>query len=51
MEEVGRKVVASSEIHILGSDKKHDGVIGIVIKKHFREGQYMDEVVGTKLIE
>jgi putative acetyltransferase len=107
MAEVGRKVVASSEIHILGGDEKHDGVMGIVIKSgfrglgietemmktlaeqatafqlrvlmlhvfatnkravhfyekvyfvqtgripkvHFREGQYIDEVVMTKLIE
>ena len=34
--EVGRKVVASSEIHILGGDEKHDGVIGIVIKSGFQ---------------
>ena len=105
--EVGRKLVASSDIHILRGDEKHVGVIGIVIKngfrdlgigtelmktlteqatilglkvltlqvfatnrravhvyekvgfvhtgtvpkKHFREGQYIDEVIMTKLIE
>jgi RimJ/RimL family protein N-acetyltransferase len=105
--EVGRKLVASSDIHILPGDQKHVGVLGIVIKsgyrelglgtemmktlieqararglkvltlqvfatnkravhvyekvgfvnsgkvpkKHFREGQYIDEVIMTKLIE
>jgi RimJ/RimL family protein N-acetyltransferase len=105
--EVGRKVSASSDIHVLRDDEKHVGVLGIVIKsgfrdlgigtemmktlveqatalglkvlmlhvfatnyraihvyervgfvqtgripkKHFREGQYIDEVVMTKLIE
>ena len=105
--EVGGKVVASSDIHILRGDEKHVGVLGIVVKsgfrdsgigkemmktleeqsvalglkvltlqvlatnkraihvyenvgfvqtgrvpkKHFREGQYIDEVIMTKLIE
>jgi RimJ/RimL family protein N-acetyltransferase len=104
---VGRKLVGSSDIHILHGDEKHVGVLGIVIKngfrdlgigtelmktlieqattlglkvltlqvfatnrravhvyekvgfvqtgtvpkKHFREGQYIDEVIMTKLIE
>ena len=105
--EVGGKVVASSDIHILRGNEKHVGVLGIVIKsgfrdlgigteimktlvqqamalglkvltlqayatnkravhvyekagfaqtgrvpkKHFKEGQYIDEVIMTKLIE
>ena len=105
--DVGGKVVASSDIHILSGDEKHVGVLGIVVgsgfrdlgigtemmrtlveqavalglkvltlqvfatneravhvyekvgfiqtgkvpKKHFREGQYVDEVIMTKLIE
>jgi RimJ/RimL family protein N-acetyltransferase len=105
--EVGRKLVASSDIHILHGDEKHVGVLGIVVKngfrdlgigtevmktlierattlglkvltlqvfatnrraihvyekvgfvqtgtvpkKHFREGQYIDEVIMTKFIE
>jgi RimJ/RimL family protein N-acetyltransferase len=105
--EVGGKLVASSDIHILQGDEKHVGVLGIVIKsgfrglgigtlmmktlveqaealglkvltlqvfatnkeaihvyekvgfvqtgkvprKHFREGQYIDELIMTKLIE
>lgn len=105
--EIDRKLVASSDIHILHGDEKHVGVLGIVIKngfrdmgigtelmktlieqattlrlkvltlqvfatnrravhvyekvgfvqtgtvpkKHFREGQYIDEVIMTKLIE
>jgi len=105
--EVDRKVVASSDIHILSGNEKHVGVLGIVIKsgfrdlgigtemmntlveqamalglkvltlqafatnkravhvyekvgfvqtgrvpkKHFKDGQYVDEVIMTKLIE
>jgi RimJ/RimL family protein N-acetyltransferase len=105
--EVGRRVVASSDIHVLGGNEKHVGVLGIVVKngfrdlgigsemmktlveqavalglkvltlqafatnkraihvyekvgfvqtgmvpkKHFKEGQYIDEVIMTKLIE
>jgi RimJ/RimL family protein N-acetyltransferase len=105
--EVGGKLVASSDIHILQGDERHVGVLGIVIKngfrglgigtlmmktlveqaealglkvltlqvfatnkeaihvyekvgfvqtgkvprKHFREGQYIDELIMTKLIE
>jgi RimJ/RimL family protein N-acetyltransferase len=105
--EVGGKVVASSDIHILPRDERHVGVLGIVVKsgfrdlgigtemmktlveqamnlslkvltlqayatneraihvygkvgfvqtgrvpnKHFKEGQYVDEVIMTKLIE
>lgn len=105
--EVGGKVVASSDVHILCGDEKHVGVLGIVVKsgfrnlgigtemmktleeqsvarglkiltlqvfatnkraihvyenvgfvqtgrvprKHYREGQYIDEVIMTKLIE
>lgn len=105
--EVDKKLVASSDIHILRGDEKHVGVLGIVIMngfrdlgigtemmktlmeqaatlglkvltlqafatnkravhvyekmgfvqtgrvpmKHFREGQYIDEVIMAKLIE
>jgi RimJ/RimL family protein N-acetyltransferase len=105
--EVDRKVIASSDIHILSGNEKHVGVLGIVIKsgfrdlgigtemmntlveqamalglkvltlqafatnkravhvyekvgfvqtgrvpkKHFKDGQYVDEVIMTKLIE
>ena len=105
--EVGGKVVASSDIHILRGNERHVGVLGIVIKsgfrdlgigteimktlveqamalglkvltlqayatnkravhvyekagfaqtgrvpkKHFKEGQYIDEVIMTRLIE
>jgi RimJ/RimL family protein N-acetyltransferase len=105
--EVDRKVVASSDIHILSGNEKHVGVLGIVLKsgfrdlgigtemmktlveqamalglkvltlqafatnkravhvyekvgfvqtgrvpkKHFKDGQYVDEVIMTKLIE
>ncbi|MGA2768580.1 MAG: GNAT family N-acetyltransferase [Candidatus Bathyarchaeia archaeon] len=105
--EVDRKVVASSDIHILNGNEKHVGVLGIVLKsgfrdlgigtemmktlveqamalglkvltlqafatnkravhvyekvgfvqtgrvpkKHFKDGQYVDEVIMTKLIE
>jgi RimJ/RimL family protein N-acetyltransferase len=105
--EVDRKLVASSDIHILSGDEKHVGVLGIVVKygfrglgigtemmktlveqavalglevlmlhvfatnrqaihlyekvgfigagkipkKHFREGQYIDEVIMAKLID
>ena len=105
--DVGGKVVASSDIHILSGDEKHVGVLGIVVKngfrslgigtemmkilveqgtslglkvlmlyvfatnkravhvyekvgfvetgkiprKHFREGQYIDEVIMAKLID
>jgi len=105
--EVDRKVVASSDIHILSGNEKHVGVLGIVLKsgfrdlgigtemmktlveqamalglkvltlqafatnkravhvyekvgfvqtgrvpkKHFKDGQYIDEVIMTKLIE
>lgn len=105
--DVGGKIVASSDIHILSGDEKHVGVLGIVVrssfrdmgigtemirtlveqamafglkvltlqvfatnkravhvyeklgfvqtgtipKKHFRKGQYVDEVIMTKLIE
>ena len=105
--EVDKKVVASSDIHILSGNEKHVGVLGIVLKsgfrdlgigtemmktlveqamalglkvltlqafatnkravhvyekvgfvqtgrvpkKHFKDGQYVDEVIMTKLIE
>jgi len=105
--EVDRKLVASSDIHLLRGDETHVGVLGIVVKsgfrdlgigtemmktlveqatalglkvltlqvfatnrravhvyektgfvqtgtvpkKHFREGQYIDEIIMTKLIE
>jgi RimJ/RimL family protein N-acetyltransferase len=105
--EVNKKLVASSDIHILTGDEKHVGVLGIVVKtefrglsigtemmktlieqaralglkvltlnvfatnkpavhvyekvgfvqtgkipkKHFRQGQYIDEVIMTKLID
>lgn len=35
--EAGRKIVASSDIHILSGDEKHVGVLGIVIKSGFRD--------------
>lgn len=34
--EVDKKIVASSDIHILGGDEKHVGVIGLVVKYGFR---------------
>ena len=45
--EVDRKVVASSDIHILGGDEKHVGVIGIVIKSGFRGLGIGTEMVKT----
>jgi RimJ/RimL family protein N-acetyltransferase len=43
--EVDGKVVASSDIHILGGYEKHVGVIGIVIVKGFR-----DLGIGTQMM-
>ena len=44
--EVGRKVVASSNIEILRSNEKHVGVLGIVIKSGFR-----DLGIGTEMMK
>jgi len=44
--EVGRKVSASSDIHVLRGDEKHVGVLGIVIKKGFR-----GVGIGTEMIK
>jgi RimJ/RimL family protein N-acetyltransferase len=44
--EVGRKVVASSDIEILRGDEKHAGVLGIVIKNGFR-----DLGIGTEMMK
>jgi RimJ/RimL family protein N-acetyltransferase len=44
--EVGKKVVASSDIHILRGSEKHVGVLGIVVKRGFR-----DSGIGTEMME
>ena len=44
--EVGGRVVASSDIHILGGYEKHVGVLGIAIKKGFR-----DSGIGTEMMK
>jgi RimJ/RimL family protein N-acetyltransferase len=48
--EVGRKLVASSDIHILHGDEKHVGILGIVVKNGFRDLTIGTEVMKT-LIE
>jgi putative acetyltransferase len=44
--EVGKKVVASSDIHILRGNEKHVGVLGIVVKRGFR-----DSGIGTEMMK
>ena len=44
--EVGGRVVASSDIHILGGYEKHVGVLGIIVKNGFR-----DLSIGTEMIK
>jgi RimJ/RimL family protein N-acetyltransferase len=44
--EVDRKVVASSDIHILSGNEKHVGVLGIVLKSGFR-----DLGIGTEMMK
>lgn len=44
--EVDRKLVASSDIHILRGDEKHVGVLGIVIRNDFR-----DLGIGTEMMK
>ena len=48
--EVGRKLVASSDIHFLCGDEKHVGILGIVVKNGFRDLGIGTEVMKT-LIE
>jgi len=45
--EVDEKVVGSSDIHPLGGFSKHVGVVGIIIKKGFREIGIGTEVLKT----
>lgn len=44
--EVNGKVVASSDVHTLGGYDKHVGVVGIVIKKGYR-----DLGIGTRMMQ
>jgi RimJ/RimL family protein N-acetyltransferase len=44
--EVGGKVIASSDIHIMSGNDKHVGVLGIVIKSGFR-----DSGIGTEMMK
>jgi RimJ/RimL family protein N-acetyltransferase len=44
--EVNKKLVASSDIHILSGDEKHVGVLGIVVKAGFR-----DLGIGTEMMK
>jgi RimJ/RimL family protein N-acetyltransferase len=44
--EVDRKLVASSDIHVLRGDEKHVGVLGIVVKSGFR-----DLGIGTEMMK
>lgn len=44
--EVGGRVVASSDIHVLGGYEKHVGVLGIIVKNGFR-----DLGVGTEMMK
>jgi putative acetyltransferase len=44
--EVRKKVVASSDIHILRGNEKHVGVLGIVVRKDFR-----DSGIGTEMMK
>lgn len=44
--EVNAKVVASSDINILGGDEKHVGVLGVVVKYGFR-----DLGIGTEMLK
>lgn len=43
---MGGRVVASSDIHVLGGYEKHVGVLGIVVQKGFR-----DSGIGTEMMK
>lgn len=44
--EVGGRLVASSDIHVLGGYEKHVGVLGIIVKNGFR-----DSGIGTEMMK